>query len=163
MPRGRAKGSKNKKNRIQNLNPADAAVDEIMLSKNNGKKPRKHRKARASDVDTAETLLQIYDGESAMTKADMDSLWTVIKMEDLACLTKYDTVTGRCKKANKMFRGHGVCVAKKFLKYGWLDFGCGSCRSDEIINQLNAIFTEKFGAKYRAEWRQKRKYMKKIG
>ena len=45
--------------------------------------------------------------------------------------------TGKCSADNGKYVGHGVCLLQKIVKP---EYGCGKCRSPEIVKQLNYVF-----------------------
>ena len=59
---------------------------------------------------------------------------------------------GKCEPDFGIHRGPGVCVLKKYLKWGMVHDNCEMCRSEEIVRQLNWIFGRYHDAKYIAEW-----------
>jgi hypothetical protein len=118
------------------------------------------KKKEVETISDTKKQLQIYEGEKALTLDETGKVCSLLTMEHLPLLR--GSVSGKCQKIDGGYRGEGVCIAKKFLKYNPpIDYGCGTCKSREIIDQLNVIFKEAFEGQYRAEWRRKREYNKK--
>lgn len=104
--------------------------------------------------------LQLYEGDEPLTMKDALKILSQITWNDIELLSKGRPaiISGNCIKHNNMHRGQGTCLAKKFLNYNpIMNYGCGTCTSNEIIDQLNYIFEINYGGKYRAEWRSIKK------
>jgi len=112
--------------------------------------------------------LQIYEDERPLTQMEIARLTNSLTMEHAELMSRnkdYDGmesegVTGKCITHGN-HAGRGVCIAKKFIKYGLTFNGCATCTSQEIVTQLNYIFKHAFDGKYRAEWRKKKEYKRK--
>lgn len=113
-------------------------------------------------------VLQVHEGSRPLTRVEIGRLLTRLTMDHVELLSKNmelaelrkEGVTGQCPVYDGMFVGQGVCIAKKYLKYGICN-GCSTCKAQEVVNQLNYIFNHAFGGKYQAEWREKRPYKKR--
>jgi hypothetical protein len=113
-------------------------------------------------IEGARRVLNILEGETPLTAIEVDAVIDCISDDHIALLAKGrpKEIKGRC--ISGFYVGEGTCLAKKFGKYGaGEDPACRSCKHGEILDQLNYIFREVFGGKYRAEWRQKRDYKKR--
>jgi hypothetical protein len=107
-------------------------------------------------------VLCILEDENPLTVVEANAVIECISDDHIGLLAKGQPkeIKGRC--ISGFYVGQGVCLAKKFGKYGaGEDQTCKSCKHGEILDQLNYIFREVFGGKYRAEWRQKREYKKR--
>ena len=114
--------------------------------------------------------LQIYaENGRPLTQMEIARLTNSLTLEHVQLMSRnkeYESmesegVTGKCSLHHGYNIGRGVCIAKKFLKYGITFNGCASCTSEEVISQLNYIFKHAFHGKYRAEWRKKKERRKK--
>lgn len=124
------------------------------------KKPKK-TKAQIKAED-AKKVFCIYEDDEALTAVERDAIIDCISDEhvQLMCTRRPPEVGSWCKEG--YYVGEGICLAKKFVKCGvGEDKVCRACKHDNILKQLNYVFKEVFGGKYRAEWRAKREYKKK--
>jgi hypothetical protein len=99
-----------------------------------------------------------------LTLEQINRLISKLTWADVELLSKGNPegISGKCVKNDNKNRGPGVCIAKKFLKYTpHMDYGCGTCNSDEIIDQLNYIFDRNYDGNFHAEWRERKPYNKK--
>lgn len=121
------------------------------------------KKAREVKKEFKKLTLQIYEGDRPLTQAEQTEVLNSLTWEHAELLSKEqpEEIKGICIAEEYAYNGPGVCIAKKFLKWGRSKPECSKCKSDEIINQLNYIFKKAFDNKYRAAWRKKRTYNKK--
>jgi hypothetical protein len=113
-------------------------------------------------MEGTKKVLCILEEENPLTALEANAVIECISDDHIALLAQRmpREISGRC--ITGCFVGQGTCLAKKFGKYGLSeDQACKSCKHTEILEQLNYIFREVFGGKYRAEWRQKREYKKR--
>jgi hypothetical protein len=125
-------------------------------------KETRKRSIQKQRAEESRRVLCLLEDENPLTTVERDAVIGCISDEHISLLAKGQpqSIKGQC--INGMFVGQGTCLAKKYGKYGMSeDQGCKSCRYDEILDQLNYIFREVFGGKYRAEWKQKRTYKRK--
>jgi hypothetical protein len=101
--------------------------------------------------------LRIFRNNFPLTKEETAFVIDNITDDHIALLAKGmpREVSGKCLLGG--YVGQGVCLAKKFGKYGVeKDPMCVSCKHTEVLVQLNYIFKEAFKGKYRAKWVQKK-------
>lgn len=113
-------------------------------------------------MEGSRRVLCILENENPLTAIERDAVIECISDEHIGLLAKGQPrdITGKC--INGYYVGAGTCLAKRYGKYGIReDQNCKSCKHGEILDQLNYIFREVFGGKFRAEWRQKREYKKR--
>ena len=125
-------------------------------------KETRKRSIQKQRAEESKRVLQILEDENPLTAVERDAIIGCINDEHIALLSKGQPVEIKGKCINGQFVGAGVCLAKRYGKYGVVeDQNCKSCKHDEILTQLNYIFREVFGGKYRAEWKAKRVYKKR--
>jgi hypothetical protein len=109
--------------------------------------------------DFSNRILFILEDGNSLPQIQIARLLNQITDDDIALLAKGQpaSIRGHCE-LERYFVGQGTCLAKKYGKYGVAkDTRCETCRSQEIVDQLNYIFEHRFAGKYHAEWRNKRK------
>lgn len=107
-------------------------------------------------------VLNIMEEGNPLTAVEVEAVLDCITDQHIEDLGKKrpPEVGGWCRQG--YYVGPGVCLAKNLGRCGLLDDKvCKSCKNDNIIKQLNYIFREVFGGKFKAEWRQKREYKKR--
>jgi hypothetical protein len=125
-------------------------------------KETKKRSIQRQRAEESKRVLCIIEEETPLTALEANAVIECINDKHMELLAKGQPaeIKGQC--ISGYFVGQGVCLAKKFGKYGMReDQTCKSCKHGEILDQLNYIFKVVFGGKYRAEWRQKREYKKR--
>lgn len=126
--------------------------------------PKKERKKSVATMkaEGSRRVLNILEDGDPLTAVEADAVIDCITDKHIELLAKGrpKEIRGQC--ITGFYVGEGTCLAKKFGKYGLReDQACKSCKHGEILDQLNYIFREVFGGKYKAEWRQKREYKKR--
>jgi hypothetical protein len=128
------------------------------------KEVRKTRKKTKSQTKAEESkkVLCVVEDETLVTAIERDAILDCITDGHIQLMCKKRPPEVGCWCKEGYYVGEGICLAKKFVKCGvGEDKVCRACKHDNILKQLNYVFKEVFGGKYRAEWRAKREYKKK--
>jgi hypothetical protein len=106
-------------------------------------------------------VLSILDNGKPLTQIEIARLIANLEWKDVELLSRNmpTEIKGWCEVLGK-YVGQGVCIAKKYFKYGLTINECKSCKSQEIVDQLNYIFNKVYDGRYYAQWRSRRKYRK---
>lgn len=109
-------------------------------------------------------VLRIYKGKKLLTQIEGARVLAKLTKEHVELLSKGmpPEIRGRCEMHDGIYVGQGTCIALKYLKLSpSITNGCGYCKSQEIVNQLNYIFEKAFEGEYIAEWGSKKQYRKR--
>lgn len=126
--------------------------------------PKQVRKKSIERIkaEDAKRVLNILEDGNPLTAVEVDAVIDCVTDEHIEMMGKRRPPEVGSWCILGFYVGEGTCLAKKFAKCGLgEDKNCRNCKHDNILKQLNYIFKEVFGGKYRAEWRQKREYKKR--
>jgi hypothetical protein len=117
------------------------------------------KKQKTAIVDANNIRLSVTDlrTKRSLTPIEIARLCSKLSWEHIELFKGTSEVSGKCSMSHNMYRGPGVCIAKKYLKFNpAIDYDCSKCKSKEIVSQLNYIFKYAFEDRYKAEWINKR-------
>ena len=120
--------------------------------------------------ENANKVLQVYHNGTPMTQVEgamMIARITLEMVQQHLIRTPWvdiQHVSSRCPKLDGANVGIGTCLVSKYLKYSYLGnyidhHGCGTCKADKIMQELNHIFRCCFDGAYTVQWRPKRGHL----
>lgn len=119
----------------------------LTTAKEPEKKPKKRRPINRKH-------LALFCGERRITGDKALAVLKLIKRSHCHILGKARpaTCSGKCTNEKGRYVGHGVCLLYRIVQK---EYGCNGCRSQEIVAQINEVFSScrPFkGRDLRAEW-----------